>query len=40
LDHQEIVDETQFTRHVKLCAPLLIKVDGRSGRGVIYKFCD
>lgn len=40
LDHQEIIDETQFTRHIKLCSPLLIKVDGRSGRGVIHKFCD
>lgn len=37
LTKQEVVEETQFIRHVKLPSPLLVKVDGRSGRGVIYK---
>ena len=35
LNGQEIVTETDFIRHVKLQKPLTIKVDGRSGRGVI-----
>ncbi len=34
---QEVVEETQFIRHVKLHSPVLVKVDGRSGRGVINK---
>ncbi len=34
---QEIVEETQFLRHLRLPKPLLVKVDGRSSRGVIYK---
>jgi hypothetical protein len=37
LDKQECLSETQFLRHVHLPAPLLVRVDGRSGRGVIYK---
>jgi hypothetical protein len=37
LDTQEIVTETQFLRHIHLPAPLLIRVDGRQGRGVIHK---
>jgi hypothetical protein len=37
LDQQECCKETQFLRHVRLPAPLLIRVDGRRGRGVIYK---
>ena len=32
---QRTVSETHFVRHVELDAPLLAKVDGRSGRGVI-----
>ncbi|MFC2092891.1 PEP/pyruvate-binding domain-containing protein [Bacteroidota bacterium] len=38
LDKQEIIEETQFVRHVRLSSPLQIKVDGRSGCGVINKF--
>jgi hypothetical protein len=37
LTKQDVVEETQFIRHVKLPYPLLVKVDGRRGRGVIYK---
>lgn len=37
LNVQDIVEETQFVRHVKTSAPLRVKVDGRSGRGVIHK---
>jgi hypothetical protein len=32
---QRAVSETHFVKHVELGAPLLAKVDGRSGRGVI-----
>jgi len=35
LNRQKIAAETDYVRHVELSAPLLIKVDGRSGRGVI-----
>jgi hypothetical protein len=34
---QEIINETQFLRHVRLKKPLKILVDGRRSRGVIYK---
>jgi hypothetical protein len=37
LDQQEIVEETQFLRHIRLHKPLQVKVDGRSSRGIIYK---
>lgn len=37
LDFQEVVEDTRFVRHVKLSAPLKIRVDGRRSRGVIYK---
>jgi hypothetical protein len=37
LDTQVLVNETEFVRHVKLEKPLEIKVDGRSGRGMITK---
>jgi hypothetical protein len=37
LREQEIIDETDFVRHVRLKAPLKIRVDGRKGRGVICK---
>ncbi len=37
LDKQDVQEETQFIRHVKTHSPLLIKVDGRSGRGIILK---
>lgn len=35
LDSQEVVSETRFVKHVRLDKPLLVKVDGRNGRGVI-----
>jgi hypothetical protein len=35
LAQQTVVNETDFVRHVRLAAPLEIKVDGRSGKGVI-----
>jgi hypothetical protein len=35
LKGQEAADETEFVRHVRLPAPLEIKVDGRTSRGVI-----
>lgn len=38
LDKQGIIEETQFVRHARLFSPLQIKVDGRSGCGVINKF--
>jgi hypothetical protein len=34
---QEVIQETNFVRHVRLPAPLDIRVDGRRGRGVISK---
>ncbi len=37
LNAQNLVEETTFLRHVRLTSPLKILVDGRSGRGVIYK---
>lgn len=40
LKNQETIDETEFIRHIKLCAPLMVKVDGRSGKGVILKYCE
>ncbi len=33
----ETVAETGFVRHVRLPAPLLVKVDGRTGRGAIWR---
>jgi len=35
LKNQPVVQETDFVRHVRLSAPLTIKVDGRTSRGVI-----
>lgn len=37
LNSQQILDETNFVKHVKLVKPLVIKVDGRKSRGVIKK---
>ncbi len=37
LKKQPVLEETAFVRHVRLRRPLRIKVDGRKGRGVIYK---
>jgi hypothetical protein len=35
LNRQQTVAETEYIRHVKLQAPLDIRVDGRTGRGVV-----
>jgi hypothetical protein len=37
LEAQPCVAETRFVRHVRLTAPLRIKVDGRSARGAIAR---
>jgi hypothetical protein len=37
LDGQEASSETELVRHVRLESPLMVKVDGRSGRGVIIR---
>lgn len=37
LKSQPLVEEYQYTRHVRLPAPLYVKVDGRSGRGIIRR---
>ncbi len=37
LAQQEVIEETRFVRHVRFSAPLKIRVDGRSSRGVIYQ---
>jgi hypothetical protein len=36
LGRQESAEENRFLRHVRLTRPLQVKVDGRSGRGVIH----
>ncbi len=36
LDRQPAVAETELVRHVRLASPLRVKVDGRTGRGVIH----
>lgn len=37
LRQQTVRGETEFIRHVRVCEPLSIRVDGRSGRGVISR---
>lgn len=37
LEEQEVVEESDFFSHVRLKLPLKIIVDGRKGKGVIYK---
>jgi len=37
LENQELVHKSEFVRHVRISKPLKVKVDGRSGRGVILK---
>ena len=37
LEEKETVNETDFIKHVKLKTPLHVKVDGRTGKGVIFK---
>jgi hypothetical protein len=36
LKKQELVQETEFVRQVRLSSPLLVKVDGRTSRGAIF----
>ena len=35
IESQETVSETEYVQHVKTTSPLVIKIDGRTGRGVI-----
>ena len=37
LESQPIVAETKFVRHVRLAAPLTVKIDGRNRKGVILR---
>jgi hypothetical protein len=37
LNHQKVITETPFVRHIRLESPLKIRVDGRRCRGVICK---
>jgi hypothetical protein len=37
LKAQPVVTETSFLRHVELAAPLEVRVDGRSGRGAVWR---
>jgi hypothetical protein len=37
LDHQPAIRETALLRHLRLEEPLAIRVDGRSGRGVVLR---
>lgn len=39
MDAQPAVSETEFIRHVQVPAGLKIKVDGRTGRGIICRRC-
>lgn len=37
LNRQAVVTETELVRHVRLTTPVLVKVDGRSARGVVMR---
>jgi hypothetical protein len=37
---QEVASETELIRHVRVLSPLVVRVDGRSGRGVVLKHTD
>lgn len=37
LGGQDVVSETSFLRHVRVAEPLHIRVDGRQGRGVVWR---
>jgi hypothetical protein len=37
LDSQEVVSDLKYTRHIRVTRPLTVKVDGRTGMGVILK---
>jgi hypothetical protein len=36
LNKQEVVQETEFVRHIRVLSPLEVKVDGKTSRGVVY----
>ena len=38
LNEQEVIEDMQFIRHIHLKSPMRVKVDGRSGKGVIEKW--
>lgn len=37
LSKQPVVTETDLVRHVRVARPLVVRVDGRSGRGVVLR---
>jgi len=37
LEKQDTISRSGYVKHVRLRSPLSVKVDGRTGRGVIYK---
>jgi hypothetical protein len=37
LEDQEVIEEMEFFRHVRLKLPMTVVIDGRKGKGVIYK---
>ena len=37
LNNQSVIEETQYIKHVRLKTNMQVKIDGRSGRGIIYK---
>jgi len=37
LNENELVEETNFIRHMRLEKPLMVKTDGRTGKGVVLK---
>ena len=37
LENQAIIRSGKFTRHVQIESPLNVKIDGRTGRGVVHK---
>ncbi|MFC2134807.1 PEP/pyruvate-binding domain-containing protein [Bacteroidota bacterium] len=37
LNKQKVINDMKFVKHIKLKSPLRIKIDGRTGRGVIKK---
>ncbi len=37
LEQQDVIEATQFVRHIQLTSPLQVKVNGRKGIGVILK---
>ncbi|TFH66964.1 MAG: hypothetical protein E4G90_00780 [Gemmatimonadales bacterium] len=36
-DHQNVVSETEFIKHIRVPAPLRVRVDGRTGRGLVER---